>query len=410
MTKRRQTTAGTRSRRPAPRRMGRTVREAGDDRRSSSTAGFSPLFPSKKFLRRTDLDVAGAHRQHDVALAGAPEQRARVRPVGDRSARCRGRAPPPPRHELAGDALDRLLARAVDVGARARRRRVQERAPNSAARSLRAGVEVRLEERDDAPAAGKTWRAPRASPRPRSGGARSRRPRRRRRASPLLEAPVHAAEVRERARRDRRTEPTSSRATASAASAFCTLWRPGTGSATAPMKSPAARSRRSGAASVRAPRSRDRDVGLRREAVRHDAARARAAGSPATFGSSRPRITAPKNGTLSAKRANVSWMSVEVAVGVEVLEVDVGDDREHRREREERAVELVGLGDEVVAGPRRAVPPTSRSRPPTMTVGSRPAALEDRCRHRGRRRLAVRAGDRDAALEAHHLGEHLGAA
>ena len=61
------------------------------------------------------------------------------------------------------------------------------------------------------------------------------------------------------------------------------------------------------------------------------------------------RSTRPKNGTRLAKATKASRICVEVAVGVEVVAVDVGDDREDRREAQEAAVELVGLGDQVVA-------------------------------------------------------------
>jgi hypothetical protein len=98
----------------------------------------------------------------------------------------------------------------------------------------------------------------------------------------------------------------------------------------------------------------------------------------------------------------------EVAIGVEVLEVDVVDHRHDGTQLQERAVELVGLGDEELplaeAGvrPHRADPSADDDR----RIEAR--RLEDGPRHRGRRRLAVRPGDGDAGLHPHDLGEHLG--
>ena len=46
--------------------------------------------------------------------------------------------------------------------------------------------------------------------------------------------------------------------------------------------------------------------------------------------------------------------------------------------------------------------------PPLMTVGSKPAGVEQRRHQRRRRRLAVGAGDGDALLQPHQLGEHFG--
>ena len=48
--------------------------------------------------------------------------------------------------------------------------------------------------------------------------------------------------------------------------------------------------------------------------------------------------------------------------------------------------------------------------PPLMTVGSKLAGVEQGRDERGRRRLAMRAGDGDALLEPHQFGEHFGAA
>ena len=97
------------------------------------------------------------------------------------------------------------------------------------------------------------------------------------------------------------------------------------------------------------------------------------------------------------------------AVVVEVLGVDVRDDGDRRREPQERAVALVGLGDEQVARAEARVRAERRHAPPTTTVGSKPGGAQHGRDERRRRRLAVRAGDGDAVLHAHQLGEHLGA-
>jgi hypothetical protein len=95
-----------------------------------------------------------------------------------------------------------------------------------------------------------------------------------------------------------------------------------------------------------------------------------------------------------------------VAVGVHVVGVDVRHDRHHRQQVEERRVRLVGLDHDVVAGAE-----------PGMGAGGVEPAADDEGRiepglgkdaghERGGRGLAVGAGDRDALLQAHQLGEH----
>ena len=100
---------------------------------------------------------------------------------------------------------------------------------------------------------------------------------------------------------------------------------------------------------------------------------------------------------------------VEVSVVIEVLGVDRRHDRDGRRQLQERAVRLVGLGDQELA----------LAEPGVRAEARHPSAHDDRrivvalgehgADHRGGRRLAVGAGDRDAVLEAHQLGQHLGA-
>jgi hypothetical protein len=94
---------------------------------------------------------------------------------------------------------------------------------------------------------------------------------------------------------------------------------------------------------------------------------------------------------------------------VEVLGVDVGDDRDRRRDVRERAVRLVRLDDHVVALAELRVRAEGVHLPADHRRRIEPGVGEEVRGERGRRRLPVRAGDGDAVLEPHELGEHLGA-
>ena len=60
--------------------------------------------------------------------------------------------------------------------------------------------------------------------------------------------------------------------------------------------------------------------------------------------------------------------------------------------------------------PTRAFePPMDAAFPPTTTVGSRPRDIQNRRDHRGGGGLAVAAGDGDAVLQAHQLGQQFAA-
>ena len=98
-----------------------------------------------------------------------------------------------------------------------------------------------------------------------------------------------------------------------------------------------------------------------------------------------------------------------VAVVVEVLGVDVGDDGDGGREVQERAVGLVGLGDQQVAGAARGVGAERVELAADDDGGIEAGLAQHRGDQRGGGGLAVRAGDGDAVLEPHQLGEHLGA-
>ena len=95
---------------------------------------------------------------------------------------------------------------------------------------------------------------------------------------------------------------------------------------------------------------------------------------------------------------------------VEVLGIDIRDDADFGRQPRERAVALIRLDDHPFALPE----PRVRSPGVDDAAGDDGRLLarfrEDVREQRCRRRLAVRAGDRDRRIEPHQLGEHFGAA
>ena len=94
---------------------------------------------------------------------------------------------------------------------------------------------------------------------------------------------------------------------------------------------------------------------------------------------------------------------------IEMLGIDIGDDRDVGRQLQESAVGLVGLDHH----------PVARTQPRVGAIGIDDAAVdhgrieaagfEQRRNQRGGRGLAVGAGDGDAAFQPHQLGQHLGA-
>ncbi|EXI76168.1 MAG: hypothetical protein AW07_00682 [Candidatus Accumulibacter sp. SK-11] len=96
-----------------------------------------------------------------------------------------------------------------------------------------------------------------------------------------------------------------------------------------------------------------------------------------------------------------------MAIGFHVVAVDIGDDRQHRRQQEERGVGLVGLGDEKVT---RAEPGIGAGSVETAAndEGRVHAAFgENRGHQTGGGGLAMGSGDSDSMLQPHQLGEHL---
>ena len=94
---------------------------------------------------------------------------------------------------------------------------------------------------------------------------------------------------------------------------------------------------------------------------------------------------------------------------VEMLGIDVGDDGDVGGQLEEGAVAFVGLDHHPVAAAAPRVGAVGVDDAAVDDGGIEAAGVEQRRHQRGRRRLAVRAGDGDALLEPHQLGEHLGA-
>ena len=262
-------------------------------------------------------------------------------------------------------------------------------------------------------------RAPRrAPPRSRSDGGRSRR---RPGCRSARRAPRIAARRRGIPRSPaamRSNGSPSSRPTATAASAFCRLCRPGH----LQRQRPERRRRRR-----RSPRRATRRVTRRLDAQRleHDVGRGHvgvrrvepvgrhAPRHPRQHGArdadrrrTRPRaVERHLVGEVDERLLQV----VEAAVVLEVLVIDVRHHRNRRQQLQERPVAFVRLGDHQLAAsePRvaaeRAQPPADHRR------RIEPGALEHQRDHRRRRRLAVRARDRDAEAQPHQLGQHLGA-
>ena len=94
---------------------------------------------------------------------------------------------------------------------------------------------------------------------------------------------------------------------------------------------------------------------------------------------------------------------------VEMLGIDIGDDGDVGRQLEEGAVGLVGLDHHPVAGAEPRIGAVGLDDAAVDDGRIEIAGVEQRGDQRGGRGLAVGAGDRDAALEPHQLGQHLGA-
>ena len=91
-----------------------------------------------------------------------------------------------------------------------------------------------------------------------------------------------------------------------------------------------------------------------------------------------------------------------VGVDVVVVHLDVGDHGAVGREVQERAVGLVGLGDEGVPGPVVGAGAASVQRAPDRERRVQPGGLQGHGHHRGGGGLAVRAGDQDPPPAPQH--------
>jgi hypothetical protein len=98
-----------------------------------------------------------------------------------------------------------------------------------------------------------------------------------------------------------------------------------------------------------------------------------------------------------------------VAVGVHVVGVDVGDDRHHRQQVQERGVGLVGLDHDVFARPQPGVGPGAVEPPADDEGRVQFGGGQHAGDQAGGGGLAVGAGNRDAFFHAHQLGQHDGA-
>ena len=95
---------------------------------------------------------------------------------------------------------------------------------------------------------------------------------------------------------------------------------------------------------------------------------------------------------------------------VEMLGVDIGDDGDVGRQLEEGAVGFVGLDHHPVAFAEPRIGAVGVDDAAVDHGRIEAAGVEQGGDQRGRGGLAVRAGDGDAALQPHQLGQHLGAA
>ena len=101
--------------------------------------------------------------------------------------------------------------------------------------------------------------------------------------------------------------------------------------------------------------------------------------------------------------------TVERAVIVEVIGIDVGNDSDGCGQAQERAVAFVRFDDNPVARAEPRVRPISIDDAAVHHRRIETSGVEQRRNERCRRGLAIRAGDRNALLEPHDFGQHLGA-
>ena len=148
------------------------------------------------------------------------------------------------------------------------------------------------------------------------------------------------------------------------------------------------------------------DVGLARQPVGHHAA-IQTRDDPADLGVVRTEhgraVERHPREELDERLAE----AVEVRIVIDVLVVDVGDDRDGRHQVQEAAVALVGLRQQVFAAAEHGVGPQGAHAAAHDHRRIQIAGREHGGGQAGGRRLAVRPRDRDADLQAHEFGEHL---
>ena len=96
-----------------------------------------------------------------------------------------------------------------------------------------------------------------------------------------------------------------------------------------------------------------------------------------------------------------------VVIAIHVLAIEIGHHGQDRRELEERAVALVGLGHEILRGAKSRVRAKRVHPPAHHHRGIEPACTQHRGHHRRGGGFAVHAGNGDAVFEPHQLGQHL---
>ena len=151
-------------------------------------------------------------------------------------------------------------------------------------------------------------------------------------------------------------------------------------------------------------------IGLRRKTISHDPPVLHARQDRLHLGMIEAQHRRAVEGHMFDELHECVLDPVEVAVMVEMLGIDVGDDRDGAVEPQEGTVGLIGLDHHPLALALARVRAVAVDDPAVDHGRIDPAGVEQRGDHRGRRRLAVGAGDRDAGLEAHQFGEHFGAA
>ncbi len=177
---------------------------------------------------------------------------------------------------------------------------------------------------------------------------------------------------------------------------------PVTGSASRPSFSPGAR-------------NVERDTVARVEvldAIRGTGGGADQIGAVAGAQARRHRVVGPDDRSRPRRQETVEGVDevVEVAVVVEMVGLDVGHHRDLRIELQERAVALVGLDDDPLAGVPHRVGADLVDVTPDEKARVQPGFDQDQGQHRGGRGLAVGPGHGDAATARGDGGQGLGPA